>query len=44
MKLFFIPINNDAAKIDTILTTFFVPFFKSLDLLVNNAQRANVPP
>jgi len=43
-SIYYIPINNDAAKIDTTLTIAFVRIFKSLDFPVNNAQRANVPP
>jgi hypothetical protein len=39
-----IPINNDAAKIETTLTTAFARPFNRLDLPVNNAQSANVPP
>ena len=44
MNLFSIPINNDAAKIDDRFTNDFVPDFKLLDLPVNNAHKANVPP
>jgi hypothetical protein len=40
----FLPINNDAAKIDATLTIVFVRIFKSLDFPVSNAQSANVPP